>query len=368
VSQLNEKISKEVRDQGMITFARFMELALYCPVYGYYERETDTIGRRGDYFTSVSVGPLFGQLLACRFAEWAGCGGPGAIRIAEAGAHRGELAGDILAWFREQRPDLFERVEYWLIEPSERRRSWQRQTLVDFSARVRWADTFEEVRAGNAAAGLNIIFSNELLDAFPVHRLGWDSTAAGWFEWGVSERDKGLEFVRMPGVPRITGPELPAGLARLLPDGFVREVCPAAVEWWRQAASALGHGKLMTIDYGLTTEELLQPERTEGTSRAYHRHQVSADLLACPGEQDLTAHVDFTVLQNMGEAVGLKTETFVSQPQFLTGIAEKIWKGETRFGEWAPKHTRQFQTLTHPDHLGRGFRVLVQANDSAAVG
>jgi SAM-dependent MidA family methyltransferase len=166
----------------------------------------------------------------------------------------------------------------------------------------------------------------------------------------------------------------------VLPDGYTIETCPAAEDWWREAANILERGKLMTIDYGLTADELFSPNRRQGTLRAYFRHHASDDLLANVGEQDLTAHVNFPAIQAAGESVGLKTESFQTQSQFLTQILGKALK-DKKFGElvaskrlvspksdgggsedgWTPAQARQFQTLTHPEHLGRAFRVLVQS-------
>src|SRR6202167_6806809 len=108
------------------------------------------------------------------------------------------------------------------------------------------------------------------------------------------------------------------------------------------------HGKLLTIDYGYSAEEMFSPARTRGTLRAYHQHHVNDDILANPGEQDLTAHVNFSAIQKAGEEAGLKTENFCTQPQFLTHILEKAVKDKS-FGEWNASRARQFQTLTHPE-------------------
>lgn len=161
----------------------------------------------------------------------------------------------------------------------------------------------------------------------------------------------------------------PSSLLDVLPDGYIIEISPAAENWWREAAGALARGKLLAIDYGFTADEMFSPARTQGTLRAYSRHHANADVLANPGEQDLTAHVNFSAIQKAGEDAGLKTEFFGSQTKFLTQILEKTLADKT-FGElvasklgedgWGAKQTRQFQTLTHPDHLGRAFRVLVQ--------
>jgi SAM-dependent MidA family methyltransferase len=173
---------------------------------------------------------------------------------------------------------------------------------------------------------------------------------------------------------------LPSSLIEVLPDGYIIEACPAAETWWREAASVLGRGKLMTIDYGLTADELFLPGRLRGTLRAYFRHHVSDDLLANVGQQDLTAHVNFSAIQAAGESMGLRTEMFSTQSQFLTQILEKASKanspgklvaakrlvspksdgGGSEDG-WTSAQARQFQTLTHPEHLGRAFRVLVQS-------
>jgi SAM-dependent MidA family methyltransferase len=370
VSEIVEKIAAEIRCEGTISFARFMEMALYCPDYGFYEKEKDKIGQSGDFFTSVSVGGLFGELLAFQFAEWLETGQGADIRIVEAGAHDGQLAADILAWLHARGEQLFSRLKYCIVEPSARRRQWQQAKLAGFPETVVWIPELSALNETSASSE-TIIFSNELLDALPVHRLAWDAQAKKWFEWGVTWEGGRFAWSRMNDannhVSRFTFhmPELEK-LLGVLPDGFTTEVCPAAETWWREAAAVLKRGRLMAIDYGLSAEEFFAPQRREGTLRAYHRHQVSRDLLANPGGQDLTAHVNFTALQSVGEAAGLVTRAMISQAKFLTQITEQAWKRADVFGEWNSNRTRQFQTLTHPEHLGRPFRVLVQARQAGA--
>ncbi len=407
MKNLRAIMAEEANSEGAITFARFMELALYCPNIGYYTRPGATTGRSGDFFTSVSVGSLFGQLLAFQFAEWLGTP-ERPVQLVEAGAHDARLACDILAWLQAHRPALRNHLEYWIIEPSESRIRTQQQTLGELAASVRWFPAWSAL----PPSGVNgIIFSNELLDAMPTHRLGWDANKKEWFEWGVAVQQVATEpghgvpplggrastniisdeatnapisvssseggagvrgpnnepfiWIRMPVEPAtlLKGglSNLPPELLAILPNEFTTEVNLAAIEWWQQAAAALRSGKLLTIDYGLTADEFLLPERHHGTLRAYHRHQVSSNLLARPGEQDLTAHVNFTAIQNAGEAQGLSTETFQAQAQFLIAILRRIEQDRSAFGEWTAKHARQFQTLTHPAHLGRSFRVLIQS-------
>jgi len=261
---------------------------------------------------------------------------------------------------------LFDKLDYWILEPSPRRRRWQEKMLSQFDGRIRWFDSWKELPPCGVRG---IMFSNELLDAMPVHRLGWDARSKTWFEWGVSVQGERFVWKKLPtervpldALPKTrvpNWPELPAGLTAVFPDGFRTEICPAAVEWWRQAATALERGWLLTLDYGLTAEQFISPERAEGTLRAYDRHQQSADLLASPGEQDLSAPVNLTALQEAGESAGLTTEGVFSQGQFLTRIAQTTWGDEPGSAEWTSARTRQFQTLTHPEHLGR-FNLLIQ--------
>ena len=365
MKKIAEIIRREIGENGALPFARFMELALYCPEFGYYEQQKDTIGRHGDFITSVSVGNLFGEMLAFQFAEWleelriANC----ELRIVEAGAHDGKLAKDILNWLQTNRPKLFSEIEYFIIEPSPRRQEWQRETLKSFAPRVRWLSDLKQLLVGRDSVepkfkiNHGIIFSNELLDAFTVHRFGWDAKNKKWFEWGVAVDGEQFVWAKIQNSKfKIQNSELES----VLPDGYTIENSPAAENWWHEAAGILTRGKLLTIDYGLTDEELFSPVRKNGTLRGYFRHRADDDVLANVGEQDLTAHVNFSVIQKVGEEAGLKTENFYTQPQFLTQILAKTQR-DKNFGEWNASRVRQFQTLTHPEHLGRGFRVLVQS-------
>jgi SAM-dependent MidA family methyltransferase len=364
-STLLDILRQEIHKSGVLPFARFMELALYCPDSGYYETKRD-IGRRGDFYTSVSTGPLFGELLAFQFATWldelktlstSPASRQPSLCLIEAGAHDGSLAKDILAWLQSSRPELFGQIEYLILEPSPRRRDWQKETLKNFT-NVRW---FSRLSDPTIQRSNGIFFSNELLDSLPVHRFGWDAKEKKWFEWGVAaDGDKFIWAEMQHSALPSCILQLPSSLLAVLPDGYIIESSPAAEHWWHAAAGVLARGKLLAIDYGFTAGEMFSPARTRGTLRAYFRHHATDDLLANPGEQDLTAHVNFSTIQKAGEAAGLKTESFLTQSQFLTRILEMAARDET-FGGWTAARTRQFQTLTHPEHLGRAFRALVQS-------
>ncbi len=394
---LAQEIKREMIETGPIRFSRFMELALYAPGLGYYEKQTE-IGRRGDFYTSVSVGNLFGSLLARQFADWLEQEGEcqNRAQLVEVGAHGGQLAADILSWLRDRTPRLFSRLEYWLVEPSPVRRAWQETVLREFVPKVRWTDDLRQfTAAGQGIRG--ILFSNELLDAMPVHRLRWNAASLSWHEWlvgidlksppcGADLWSAGSRCLRLRGrqltledacidsAPTrfewrtgplgadIAGfaPQIPRELAAVLPDGFTTEISPAASSWWREAARSLADGVLMTLDYGMCGDEFLVPERRAGTVRAYLRHRVSADVLNSPGEQDITAHVNFSALQQTGESEGLKTVRLATQRSLLTDVFERVVKRPEDFQPWTPSAIRQFQTLTHPEHLGRSFKVLIQ--------
>jgi SAM-dependent MidA family methyltransferase len=365
MTALANVIYRQIREAGPIPFARFMELALYCPELGFYERFPHRIGKSGDYFTSVSVGPLFGRLLGFKFARWLRelTSVPDAstqqVQLLEAGAYNGQLARDVLTWFVEHAPSLLEVLQYLILEPSENQEAWQRATLGELGRHVRWMRDWSAVTLGGIHG---VIFSNELLDAFPVHRLGWDATHRAWFEYGVGLRENQLVWCRMPltDIAKSVVPEVPDPVKELLPDGFVVEASPAACRWWRHAATALGRGRLLTIDYGFDQGLALDPGRPKGTLRAYRGHLQVADLLADPGDQDLTAHVAFQALSETGEREGLRTRVMVSQARFLTGIVEEIMQLHAPGFEWTQRQRSQFQTLTHPDHLGDRFKVLIQ--------
>jgi SAM-dependent MidA family methyltransferase len=359
MASLSVQIQDEIRRDGPISFARFMELALYAPGLGYYEKQ-QAIGRRGDFFTSVSVGPLFGELLGFQFAQWLEEGAPsGPCQIIETGAHDGTLAGDILGWMQQWRPGLFARLEYCVVEPSPPRRQWQELTLRQWLPKIKWLAGVAETAPTPAR---RILFCNELLDAMPTHRLAWNAAVKKWEECRVACAN-GRFVWQSPPLPEWTGdaPVMTPELAAVLPPGFVVEHCPAAAAWWKKAAASLssGGGKLLTLDYGLTGGERFMPERTRGTLRTFSRHHAGSDLLDDPGGCDITAHVDFSALEAAGRAAGLTTETMVSQEQFLTRILAQTETGG--FAAWTGARTRQFQTLTHPSHLGRAFRVLIQS-------
>ena len=360
-----ELIRDEARRQGVMSFRRFMEIALYEPGLGYYERAR--IGRGGDFQTSVSVGPLFGELLAWQFGEWLDRlrrAEDAPLVVVESGAHDGRLAADILRAFDQWRPELAPRLTYVCLEPSAIRRRWQEETLAQWRGRVRWMADWSELESPVRG----VIFSNELLDAFPFHLFFWARDESRWREIGVALDGGQLVWCCMPRDTVVFDPGLPGELLEVLPDGFCTEHNPAAERWWGQAAKALEAGKLMTIDYGLDEEEFFAPHRREGTARAYLGHRLVSDLLSDPGEQDLTAQVNFTRILREGDMAGLDTETDTTQTRFLTRLLTGLRRSGRVDDAWFASRAGAFQTLTHPDHFGRGFRVVIQSRASSPFG
>lgn len=378
---LHELIRREIESQGPITFARFMELALYHPQLGYYERRLDQIGQRGDYYTSVSVGPLFGKLLAVDFSDRLDKLESAWFDLVECGAHDGTLAADILTTTKTDRPDLHAKLRYVIIEPSPTRRAAQQKKLAAHLDRVTWYEAIDELENGSVHG---VIFSNELLDSFPFHRLRWNSQQRQWHEVGVgfdSGRFVWVDMGSFGGAPRTGASEEASGcgagwqavfatahaLADVLPNGFRLDYSPGAVGWWRKAASKLAEGALITIDYGLTHQELFSPHRRKGTARAYHRHTVDDELLEMPGEKDLTAHVDFSALIEAGEAQGLVTECMVDQGTYIVRILQNRGRlFETDLMHTAPV-VRALAMLVHPSGVGGAFRVLSQVRGRREV-
>jgi SAM-dependent MidA family methyltransferase len=339
-----------------------MELALYHPSHGYYERNLKQTGREGDFYTSVSVGSLYGELLAMEFARRLTELWPGPVVLVEAGAHDGQLACDILSYLDEYQQDVFRRLDYVIIEPSSSRAQRQLETLRKFQGKIRWVRDWEELGEFRG-----ICFSNELFDAMPVHVFRWNEPGKRWQEWGIANRNGSFLWRALeqenPNARRLLT-RLPRNLLDVLPNQFTVEISPEAVSWWLRAAHALSEGSLFTIDYGLLQEDFFQPHRSRGTLRAYSKHRPTGNLLEAVGEQDITAHVNFSLLIAAGESAGLKTDEFVQQGMFVKSVLERIEAEPARFPLWTPMRYRQLKSLLHPEHLGTAFKVLIQSRRS----
>jgi SAM-dependent MidA family methyltransferase len=359
MNELRALIVDRIRATGPISFAEFMDLALYHPSLGYYARAVRRTGRSGDFFTSVDVGPIFGELLARQLAEmWRLLSrNPGAgadtFDLVEAGAGNGQLSADILEAASRQDPEFYEAVRLHLVERSEAARAAQPATL--------------GIHAGHlvsSAAALphrihGAVLANELLDALPTHVVAM--TQHGLREVLVGAvGDRLVETLSEPSTGEIERYLARAGVTPR--PGWRCEVNLEAVEWIRSAARRLERGFLLIVDYGYEAGRLYSaPSGTLMTFRDHvadvpgHGVGVQA-CLAEPGESDITAHVDLTSATLAAEAGGLTTVARLDQSYFLIGLAES---GAAAAVFSNRKHVQAFKTLALPGGLGSTHKVLI---------
>jgi SAM-dependent MidA family methyltransferase len=337
---------------GPLRFADFMAAALYEPDLGYYARSTRQLGRHGDFFTSVSVGPLFGAILARRFLrEWLAIGSPPRWRIIECGAHDGTLAADVLGTLATLDPRAFDALEYVIPEPLPALQNAQRETLRIYQDRVRLTTGLLDCAADPLPG---IAYGNELLDALPCHVVEW--RGGRWLECRVALAPDGT-FAWQPAA--IDDPALLAALAPVggdFPDGYRSEVRTCFRALLEPLTHCLRSGLMLWADYGFARPDYYQPARTAGTLRTFANHRAGSCPLESPGAFDITAHVDFTAVAEAALALGGRPTVFRSQGSWLADTARELLLESE--GNPQPSFARQFQTLTHPAHLGARFHIL----------
>ncbi|QIF05435.1 SAM-dependent methyltransferase [Roseimicrobium sp. ORNL1] len=336
-----------------------MRIALYEPGVGYYRQGVRCIGREGDFFTSVSAGPLFGRLLAEQARQvWVSMGRPAEFTLIEQGAHDGTLARDILVGCRELDAALAEAVRYVIVEPDAKLQEAQRKTLAS-EPRIFWAADHAGIPSSPAA----LFLCNELLDAFPVHRVRWTGTE--WRElWvGLAAGTSDLDFVE----GALSDPRLAtatSGLGTEFPVGYTTDICLDADAWVESLSTAPFDGAVLLLDYGRSAAEYFAPERMDGTLRRYYQHRTDGKVLEDLGDADLTADVNFTCVVQVAEKIGLNLALFIEQGRFLTKLFADTLSSRPMSMDTNSK--RQFQTLTHPGLLGRNFHALLLAKGTPA--
>lgn len=345
---LSEVIAGEIAATGPLPFARFMERALYHPELGYYTSGTAGIGKAGDFYTNVSVGPAFGQVLAGQFEEmWERLGAPDEFTIVEQGSHDGQLALDILS---NVNTPFAQSLRYAIVEPSANFRARQREKLSAFGGRVDWHERVEELPVFTG-----VHFSNELVDALPFHLI--ESQGDSWRELFVTAEGAGFFFTPAEFSPAIEHLEksLPTR-----PKGHLMELRPAAGQWLQSVAARLERGFILVIDYGYPRDKLRAEHRSKGTFACFRQHRRDDKVLETPGEKDITAHVDFTDLAEAADPADLSWEGFADQNHFMVGAGENLLKSlEGRIHEpEARKTLRMMQTLLHPESMGTQFHYL----------
>lgn len=360
---LTDVIKREIEASGAgaIPFARFMQLALYHHVYGYYVSDRPKVGKAGDFFTSASVHPVFAETLADAVLDMWSCLPPKRPVLAEIGGGPGSLLWGMAARIREVSPETYRRMRLVSVEASPYHRELQREALAGFPGEVRWYASVEEAAEAEPVEG--VIVSNEWLDALPVHLL--ERTEAGWREAGVSwnEAAGGFAEVWLPALTEEARQVL-AEHPVAAETGMRIEVRPAMRGCAQAVSRMLERGFVITIDYGDLQEELYHPSRMRGTLMCYHRHQASDDPYVRVGEQDITAHVNFSHWIRWGEEAGLALLAYMRQDRFLIrcGLLEKAQQHADRdpFASEAMRRNRAILQLLDPAGLGGRFRVLVQ--------
>jgi SAM-dependent MidA family methyltransferase len=356
VTPLAALLAERIRRFGPITFAEYMRECLYHPVYGYYSQREAR--RFGDYYTSVDVHPIFGRLLARQFAEmWEQLDRPREFLLIEAAAGTGRLAGHILEFAQAQLPEFFSALQYIAVERSPARCDQLAVRLSHFIQKGKCRPSIEIP----ARVPVGCVFSNELLDALPVHRVLQQRGALK--EIFVTTDGKVFSETLHPlSTGAIT--DYFAAQQIALEEGQIAEAGLETCDWITEIARRVERGFVVTIDYGHEAADLFDAHHQSGTVLSYSKHQASNNLYAAPGEQDLTAHVNFTALREWGARQGLETMGLVTQTAFLLALG----KGndfEDLYDQGMDESNRlrarlQLKTLIYPEGLGERFQVLLQ--------
>jgi SAM-dependent MidA family methyltransferase len=352
---LEQQIIARIEREGPMSFRDFMQEALYDHNHGYYNTDRLKIGVEGDYYTSGNVHPAFGAIVGRCAVELWGNGLSGPLTLVEMGAGTGQLAFDVLTALGEEHSPRVGLARYIIIDTSPAMRALQRRKLEPFEDRVEWRDLEEAERSPLEA----IFFSNELFDALPVHLLRLSS--AGVEESYVSVISNRLRSIwKRPSTERLA--RYLQAMQVELSEGQIVEAGLDAIELLARVSRAIERGYLITIDYGDVAGHLYSPERRLGTLRSFYRHRLIESPLERPGEQDITASVNFTALIEYGREFGLELMSYERQSAFLLrmGLIERIAAmGASETGDDL-KSRLAIKNLFVPGGVSDNFRVLIQ--------
>jgi len=363
VTPLAELLAERICRFGPLTFADYMRECLYHPVHGYYSKAEST--RFADYYTSVDVHPIFARLLARQFAEmWESLGRPAEFALVDAGAGVGRFAGQVLDFCEAKLPAFYDVLRYVAVERSASRREQARIQSNRHAAAGHFAASAEVP----AYISAGCLFSNELVDALPVHRVVMDGAAMK--EIFVDFRDGRFVDVMAP-LSTCAISEYFAAQEIVLREGQHAEAGLEACDWIGEIGRRLGRGYVLTIDYGHAAAELFDERHMRGTLLAYQNHRASEEFYSSPGEQDLTAHMNFTAVESWGKRAGLETAGRASQTAFLLALgqgnefADLYDEGQSEAER--TKARLQLKTLIYPEGMGERFQVLVQRKSVGAA-
>jgi len=364
MSKLAEIITAEIRREGPITFAWFMEQALYHPGLGYYSTPEVKIGRGGDFYTAPTVSPLFGAMIARQLNEmWRLAGQPECWSIVEFGPGTGKLAGDIMNVIIKDCPEFYQALTYNLVEISPGLKKRQQQNLAGHEAasRFRWLSSLSEL---NSAGFNGCVLANELVDAFPVHLVEQSNGRLGELMVALNNENNFSLETSDPSTEVIGAYFDMQGVK--LEEGQRAEVNLYAADWLAEVTQYLNRGFLLLIDYGTVARDLYGPHRFNGTVRCFYQHKLIGDPLVNVGKQDITSHVNFTALAIQGQQAGLQPLGLISQPQFLLNLGILDVVSEHNDYTYDPeilKKTMAIKQLVMPGGMGDIFKVLIFSRD-----
>lgn len=342
---LSEIIIQKIQQRGAISFRDFMEMALYYPELGYYTSAKEKIGKMGDYYTSPNLTPLFGEMLGRQLEEIWHVLDEKEFTVVEMGAGTGLLSSDVLGYLNKNK-ELYSELDYCIIEKSPTMREEQRKLL---NEKVRWCDSIK-----NLSGIIGCIFSNELIDAFPVHQIVMGKELMEVF---VDYKDGFVEMLKPASC------ELKNYLAELgvvLPQGYRTEINLDAVKWIQEIGASLKKGFVITIDYGYPSPELYQEYRNRGTLMCYYKHTANENPYQHIGEQDITSHVNFSALNHWGQKNELELCGFTDLAHFLLGLGIEEYLKKLQEINPSNYHKKMLHVKTLFMEMGETFKVLIQ--------
>jgi SAM-dependent MidA family methyltransferase len=350
MNSFGQKIIKEIQRIGFISFETFMKMALYEPELGYYTSQKTRIGREGDFYTSSHLHPVYGAMIGKQIEEmWEIMKRPSDFHVIEMGAGAGYLCKDMLDYVKSKK--MFDSLNYIIVEFNPVMIENQKNLLSDFSHKVKWVSSLKKL---NSIKGC--ILSNELLDSFPVHLIEMEDEIKEVF---VSV--KGEELIEIKEKPSDEISNYLKEFSIELIKGYRTEINLKIKEWLKEINTVLKEGFIFTIDYGYPARDYYSEDRNRGTLLCYHRHQVNEDPYQNIGEQDITAHVNFSSVKKWGEELGLKTLGFCPQGTFLIAlgideIINELYKDSPDYLFEVAKIKR----LIFPGTMGETHKMMIQ--------
>lgn len=359
--KLKEIIIDEIKINGPIPFSKYMSLCLYHPEYGYYRQTHPPIGKAGDYYTSPCVHKIFGYLIAKHIIEILDVINDKDIYIIEAGAGSGYLLRDIGEYFSDRCPDILNKIKLIIIEPNKFYREIQYNNASQFFKNIIFTDSPDELTTFNG-----IFYSNELFDSMPVEILQTDEFGHikqvfvdiiddNFIELLANPEEKILSFLNNWNIK--------------IPENFRTEISPDMEQFYKKIVKKINKGAILTIDYGYPRNELFDPSHNRGTLMCYYKHTVSENPFIRVGNQDITFHIDFTLLKDIGEKHGMETVGYIEQSYFLmgTGIIEELEKLKEQNPENYQREIIKIKNLMLPGGMGDTFKFFEQTKELSII-